>query len=213
MSGSVKQGQQATFTVDAFPGKTFPASITRVDLGSNLSAQTTTTTTTTAQVVSYGATLSVGNADQQLRPGMTATADIVTNARNNVLLVPNAALRFKPTETHADRRCERRHHRRARAPAARRGGGGAERTATIGAGAKQTVYIKGEDGKPKPVEITTGVTNGTVTEVIGGGLKPGDQVITGQLSGDGAKSGGGQQRRSGARRRGRGAGGGQRSGQ
>jgi HlyD family secretion protein len=195
--GSVKQGQRATFTVDAFPGKTFPAGITRVDLGSNLSAQTatTTTSTTTAQVVSYGATLSVANADQQLRPGMTATADIVTNARSNVLLVPNAALRFKP----------------AAAPSAapsggiagalvprggRRGGGGAARTATIGAGAKQTVYIKGEDGQPKPVEITTGVTNGSVTEVVGGALKPGDQVITGQLSGDSA-SGGGQRRRSG----------------
>lgn len=214
--GSVKQGQQATFTVDAFPGKTFPAGITRVDLGSNLSAQTatTTTSTTTAQVVSYGATLSVANADQQLRPGMTATADIVTNARSNVLLVPNAALRFKP----------------AAAPSAspsggiagalvprggrRGGGGGAPRTATMGAGAKQTVYIKGDDGQPKPVEITTGVTNGSVTEVIGGSLKPGDQVITGQLSGDSAASGGGQRRRSGRPGGGAGgAGGGQPGGQ
>lgn len=212
--GSVKQGQQATFTVDAFPGKTFPASITRVDLGSNLSAQTTTTTTTTtAQVVSYGATLSVANADQQLRPGMTATADIVTNARNNVLLVPNAALRFTPTvDTPAASASGG--IAGALVPTRRRGGAGAPRTATIGAGAKQTVYIKGEDGKPKPVEITTGVTNGTVTEVVGGGLKPGDQVITGQLSGDSSKSGSGQRRRSGAGGAGGvGAGGGQRSGQ
>jgi HlyD family secretion protein len=209
--GSVKQGQQATFTVDAFPGKTFPASITRVDLGSNLSAQTTTTTTTTAQVVSYGATLSVANADQQLRPGMTATADIVTNARNNVLLVPNAALRFKPTDNTPSAAASGG-ITGALVPTRRRGGGGAPRTATIGAGAKQTVYIKGEDGKPKPVEITTGVTNGTVTEVVGGGLKPGDQVITGQLNGDGAKSGG-QRRRSGAGGGAGGAGGGQRGGQ
>ena len=100
--GAVKQGQQATFTVDAFPGKTFPAAITRVDLGSNLSAQSSTTTTTTTsatgQVVSYAATLSVANPELQLRPGMTATADIVTSAKNNVLLVPNAALRFKPVD-------------------------------------------------------------------------------------------------------------------
>ncbi|MBL7439262.1 HlyD family efflux transporter periplasmic adaptor subunit, partial [Escherichia coli] len=81
--GQVRQGQDATFTVDAFPGKTFPAKITRVEVGSNLSVQdasssTTSTSTTANQVVSYAADLSVSNADEQLRPGMTATADIVT---------------------------------------------------------------------------------------------------------------------------------------
>ncbi|MEG3148308.1 efflux RND transporter periplasmic adaptor subunit [Sphingomonas sp. ZT3P38] len=207
--GEVKQGQNATFTVDAFPGKTFPAAITRVDLGSNLSAQSsTTTTTTTAQVVSYAATLSVANADQQLRPGMTATADIVTNARNNVLLVPNAALRFKPTETTPSASASGGIAGALVPRGGRRGGGGAARTATIGTGAKQTVYVKGADGEPRPVEITTGVTNGSMTEVIGGGLKAGDVVITGQLTGNGAASGG-QRRRSGAG----GAAGGQRSGQ
>ncbi|HEX7850026.1 MAG TPA: efflux RND transporter periplasmic adaptor subunit, partial [Sphingomonas sp.] len=101
--GSVKQGQRATFTVDAFPGKTFPATITRVDVGSNLSVQdatssstTSSASATTAQVVSYAADLSVANPDEQLRPGMTATADIVTMEKKDVLLVPNAALRFKP---------------------------------------------------------------------------------------------------------------------
>jgi len=206
--GEVKQGQQASFTVDAFPGKTFPAEITRVDLGSNLSAQSSTAATTTAaQVVSYAATLSVANADQRLRPGMTATADIVTNARNNVLLVPNAALRFKPAAAPAA--AASGGIAGALVPRGRRGGANAPRTATIGAGAKQTVYIKGPDGDPKPVEITTGVTNGSVTEVVGGALKPGDQVITGQLSGD-AASGGGQRRRPGGAG---GPGGGQRSGQ
>jgi HlyD family secretion protein len=68
--------------------------------------------------------------------------------------------------------------------------------------------VKGADGEPRPVEITTGVTNGSMTEVIGGGLKAGDVVITGQLTGNGAASGG-QRRRSGAG----GAAGGQRSGQ
>ncbi|MFX7764291.1 hypothetical protein ABTK05_21760, partial [Acinetobacter baumannii] len=55
--------------------------------------------TTTQQVVSYGATLSVANPDLQLRPGMTATADITTISKNDVLLVPNAAFRYKPTDT------------------------------------------------------------------------------------------------------------------
>lgn len=201
--GSVKEGQQASFTVDAFPGKTFPATITRVDLGSNLSAQssTTTSTTTTGQVVSYGATLSVANPDQQLRPGMTATADITTSAKINVLLVPNAALRFKPA-----------------APAAsgggiagtivprgpRRGAAGADKGVTIKRGGTQTVYVDDGSGTPKPIDITTGETNGTMTEVIGGALKPGDKVITGQLA-NGAEASGGARRRAG--------GGGQRSGQ
>ena len=101
--GQVREGQDATFTVDAFPGKTFPAKITRVEVGSNLSVQdasssssSSTSSTTANQVVSYAADLSVANADEQLRPGMTATADIVTMSRQNVLLVPNAALRFTP---------------------------------------------------------------------------------------------------------------------
>ena len=197
--GTVKQGQAATFTVDAFPGKTFPAKITRVDLGSNLSAQSSTSTTTTATtntVVSYAATLSVANADQQLRPGMTATADIVTTAKSNVLLVPNAALRFKPVDPNAN--------------AGGSGGGiassltfrpprgGQERTARLGRGATQTVYIKDAAGKPKAVNVVTGETNGSVTEVTGGDLRPGMEVITGQLASGGgdAKPGAGGGRRS-----------------
>ncbi len=102
--GEVQTGQKATFTVDAFPGRTFPATITRVDLGSNLtvsnataSSSGTTTTSAAGQVVSYAADLTVGNPTLQLRPGMTATADIVTADKQNALLVPNAAFRFKPS--------------------------------------------------------------------------------------------------------------------
>lgn len=201
--GEVQQGQTATFTVDAFPGQTFPARITRVDLGSNLSAQAATSTSTTStqtQVVSYAATLTVENPELKLRPGMTATAEIVTSEKNNVLTVPNAALRFSPQTAGASSGqgggitgalVPRR---------GRRGQGGAERQATIGRGAQQTVYVLGESGQPQPVRITTGDTNGTVTEVTGGGLRAGQTVITGQLAeGDGsdARSGGGGGRRSG----------------
>ncbi|CAN5372048.1 efflux RND transporter periplasmic adaptor subunit [soil metagenome] len=197
--GEVKQGQQATFTVDAFPGKTFPATITRVDVGSNLSAQSSTssTTTTTAQVVSYAATLAVANPEQQLRPGMTATADITTSSRSNVLLVPNAALRFKPTVAKASGGITG-------ALTMRPGRDRAARTATVGRGAQQTVYVKDDDGKPKAITITTGDTNGSMTEVLGGELKPGMEVITGQLA-TGSTSGG--RRSGGSRRSGAGAGG------
>jgi HlyD family secretion protein len=224
--GAVKEGQQATFTVDAFPGKTFPASITRVDLGSNLSSQSSTTTTAATgaagQVVSYAATLSVANPELQLRPGMTATADIVTSERNNVLLVPNAALRFKPVDGGAGATASGSGGiagalvpRRPGRGGARGGGGagGAGKAATVGRGGRQAVYVKGEDGKPKRIRITTGETNGTMTEVTGGDLKPGMEVITGQLASGNTDSGGGQRRRAGSGGGGAGAGGGQRGGQ
>lgn len=204
--GEVKQGQRASFTVDAFPGRTFPATITRVDVGSNLSAEsassssTSSSATTTGQVVSYAADLTVSNPSGELRPGMTATADIVTSDRKNVLLIPNAALRFQPQSAEG---------------AGSQSGGiagaltfrpsrrsaGAAKTATLGRGAAQTIYVKGQDGKPRPVQIKTGDTDGIQTEVLSGDLRPGMEVITGQLSA-------GQE--AGSRRRGAGSSGGQR---
>ncbi|MEN2711235.1 efflux RND transporter periplasmic adaptor subunit [Sphingomonas sp. NPDC092331] len=224
--GQVREGQDATFTVDAFPGKTFPAKITRVEVGSNLSVQdasssssSSTSSTTANQVVSYAADLSVANADEQLRPGMTATADIVTMSRQNVLLVPNAALRFTPAAAAqgAAGSSAKGGIAGALVPSRpRRGGGGSgqqQKTATGDRAGERSVYILGADGKPQEVPVTTGSTDGTVTEVTGGNLKPGDKVITGQLA-DGSSG----QRRSGGQRRqgggqGGGGGGGQRGGQ
>ena len=80
-------GQKASFTVSAYPSRRFPATISRVAFGS----------TTTNNVVTYVATLDVDNSDLTLRPGMTAVATIVATERNDVLLVPNTALRFSPT--------------------------------------------------------------------------------------------------------------------
>ncbi len=86
--GNVQVGQRAEFTVSSWPNRSFPATISRVAYGS----------TTTDNVVSYVTYLDVDNADRLLRPGMTATATIRTSERNQVLLVPNAALRFRPTQ-------------------------------------------------------------------------------------------------------------------
>ncbi|KTT72330.1 efflux RND transporter periplasmic adaptor subunit [Sphingomonas endophytica] len=188
--GAVRQGQKATFTVDAFPGRTFPATITRVDLGSNLtvssatssSSGTSSTTSTSGQVVSYAADLTVANPTLQLRPGMTATADIVTADKQNVLLVPNAAFRFKPAAAGGKR--EGITGAIFAGPPRR---GASQRTATIGRGATQTLYVKGAGGTPQPIQVVTGDTNGTLTEVLSGPLQPGQQVITAQLAGaDGA---------------------------
>jgi HlyD family secretion protein len=215
--GNVKQGQRATFTVDAFPGKTFPAMITRVDVGSNLSVQdatssssTSSTSSTTAQVVSYAADLSVANPDEQLRPGMTATADIVTMEKKNVLLVPNAALRFKPQTAGAPAAQASGGIAGALTPRMRRRGGGGDGAAPLERGSKQSVYVKQADGSLKQISVTTGDSDGSMTEITGGDLQPGMQVVTGQLAGaTGSKSGGS----GGGRRRSGGAGGGGGGGQ
>ena len=181
--GEVAQGQQATFAVDAFPGERFPATISRVDLGSNLtatSATATTTSTSNSQVVSYNANLTVGNGSLRLRPGMTATATIITKARPDVLLVPNAALRYKPVDAAATASG----FASAIVPSRPRRGSPQGQVAARGKGARQTVYVL-DNGVPKAVEIQTGVTDGTMTEVTGGALQPGMQVITGQLANGG----------------------------
>lgn len=85
--GQVKEGQVASFTVDAYPDRTFPARITQVRYGSQ----------TVEGVVTYKTVLKVDNSSLALRPGMTATAVITVNQRDNVVLVPNAALRFAPS--------------------------------------------------------------------------------------------------------------------
>lgn len=90
--GQVKDGQKATFQVDAYPGRTFNAVVKRLDLGST----TTTSSSGSGQVVAYTAVLTADNPDLALRPGMTGTAAIVATEKSNVLLVPNAALRFAP---------------------------------------------------------------------------------------------------------------------
>lgn len=181
--GTVNEGQNATFTVDAFPGESFPAKITRVEIGSNLTASSassssssTSSTSTSGQVVSYAADLSVANPELRLRPGMTATADIVTSDRKNVLSIPNAALAFQPDTKAAGSSGPLRF---GPPPGA---GEEKEKTAEIGRGAKRTIYVLGDDGNPRPVEIVTGNTNGLHTEVVSGSLKPGMKVITGKLS-------------------------------
>jgi HlyD family secretion protein len=99
--GTVEVGQQATFTVDAFPSRTFAAKITQVHFASSSTKSSTTSSSTGSSststgVVTYETVLEVDNSELLLRPGMTATAQIVTTQIDNALLVPNAALRYTP---------------------------------------------------------------------------------------------------------------------
>ncbi len=165
--GQVKEGQSATFTVDAYPERSYPARITRVGLGAE----------TVEGVVSYVAELSVANQDLSLRPGMTATALIETARREDVLLVPNAALRFSPDEREdagppspglVGRLTPRPPRSTSRRP----------RPTT---GEPPRVWVLAGE-KPGAVRIETGVSDGRMTEVEGGALRAGMQVITERTS-------------------------------
>jgi HlyD family secretion protein len=176
--GQVAAGQSATFQVDAFPGRTFPAQVERVDVGANAGSGSTTSSSSST-VVAYTAVLAVDNSDSTLRPGMTATAEIVTSEKKGVLLVPNAALRFSP----AGGARERTGVTKVLMPGPPRGTASAQsREVKIGRGSTQQVHLLGADGQPEPVAVTTGDTNGTLTEVAGDSLHEGDAVITGVLA-------------------------------
>lgn len=174
--GQVKAGQQASFTVDAYPGRRFPATVDRVDLASSSTTQAGTAGSGSAAsaaggaVVSYEARLTVQNPNGLLRPGMTATATIATQNTGDALLVPNAALRFRPeTEEEA--------------------GGGVfdpqigledqKQQASIGEGSRQQVQVLQADGSLKAIEVVTGRSDGRRTVVRSKELKRGMKVVTG----------------------------------
>ncbi len=173
--GQVNPGQQATFTVDAYPGRRFPATLQRVDLASASTTQASASGSSGASassnsVVSYEARLDVQNPEALLRPGMTATATITTQNTGTAMLVPNAALRFRPaTKEEA--------------------GGGVfdpqiglkdgKQQASIGVGSRQQVQVLQADGTLRAVEVVTGRSDGRRTVVTSKGLKPGMKVVTG----------------------------------
>lgn len=150
----VKAGQPAHFSVDAWPTRSFEATVLRVHLYP----------TTENNVVTYTTVLEVDNSDGLLQPGMTATATITTGTRSNVLRVPNTALRFSPPQE--DNGGGMLSH-----PASRRNG---EQD-----GPGNTVWQPGAAG-PQRLVIRTGATDGRYTEVLSDNLREGDLVITGQ---------------------------------
>jgi HlyD family secretion protein len=193
--GQVHAGQRASFNVDAYPGRTFPATVTRVDVGANASGSTASgssasTAAGTGSVVAYTAELSVANSELILRPGMTATAEIITTERRGVLLVPNAALRWSPERDAAAQRGQQGGITSVLVPRGGRGGRGGfgggggrrEREVSIGRGSRQTVYVLGPDGNPTPVRVVVGESNGSETEIVGGDLRESQEVITARLA-------------------------------
>ena len=183
--GQVKSGQSATFTVDAYPGESFPARIRRVNVGSNnlsttssaSSSSSAAAASSSSNVVAYDAILTVNNRSGKLLPGMTATADIAVNAVHNALLVPNGAFRFTPGQSSKGGQNQGLMSGMTARPRFRRG---AEQERKIGAGSRQTIYIVGSNGQPQPIQVVTGASDGRNTAVQSKDLKPGMEVITGQ---------------------------------
>ncbi len=159
----VKNGQTAYFMVDAWPGRKYPAEISRVGFGAQ----------TTDGVVTYKTLLNVSNADLSLRPGMTATAEISTANLHDVLLVPNAAFRFTPATKAAPSGgfVASLMPRRPQQPKQ------AKEKPSAGSSAR-TLWVL-QDNKPTPVEVTIGLTDGRRTQIVSGGLQAGARVIIG----------------------------------
>jgi HlyD family secretion protein len=166
--GHVKAGQDASFSVDAWPDRTYNAKVTRVSFGSAV----------TDNVVTYEAELEVENQDLSLRPGMTATADIRVAERMNVLLVPNSALRFNPEAANATSAKPRKSFVQSLMP-------GPPRRAAKAKTVPSTEPVKPEahkvwilrDGKPVAIPVKLGLSDGRMTEISGEGLLENQSII------------------------------------
>jgi HlyD family secretion protein len=176
--GAIHESQSARFTVQAYPNETFTGSVKQVRLQSK----------TTENVVNYTVVVSVSNPNGKLLPGMTATIDFLTGSAKDALLVPNAALRFRPTEEmraqlrkrYAAKRGETNPEARAGAGEGLEGGTGA-RTAATGNRPRNasTLWYLDDKGEPAATRVRVGLSDGQRTEVSGKDLKEGMQVIIG----------------------------------
>lgn len=179
--GSVKAGQNTTFTVAAYPDKHFPAQFYKVAFGATSSGSSSSSSLSSSSsasasasgVVTYTGYLTVDNPQLALRPGMSATATIETATLKNVLLVPNSALRFTPAQTGTSKSMAMF-------------GGPPRDTKKVkeslsGQGQRQRSLYVMRGSQAQKITITTGLSNGTMTQVISGDLKEGDQVAVDQL--------------------------------
>ena len=167
--GKIKVGQRATFTVDAFPGKTFEGEVRKV----RKSAQVV------SNVVTYLVDVSAPNPELQLLPGMTANVRIVTDTFEDVLKVPNAAVRFRPPQSSDDKPAKSK-----RSEGDKSGRGNARPDPS-----SSTIYVL-NNGELKAIPVKTGASDGKMVQVAGEGISEGMDVITGVKGEGGGGSGG-----------------------
>jgi HlyD family secretion protein len=148
--GKLKVGQNVTFTVDAYPDKTFDGNVLQIRKSPE----------TKQDVVTYTAVISAPNPGLLLFPGMTATLQVAVSETAATLKIPNQALRFRPSGAGA--RIERENANQA-----------------ASSGASATIWLVGKDGQPNPVAVRVGVSDDVSTALLEGPLQEGQQVITG----------------------------------
>ncbi len=172
--GRIAVNQEAFFTVDAYPEKTFRGKVSEIR----------NAPITVQNVVTYDVIIQVNNKDLKLKPGMTANVSVLIEHKEGVLKISNAALRFRPSapkikETggigKVDTTQKQRSSEQVTSPK-----GEKERTGRV--------WVLSQGGSPTPVSITLGVTDGTFSELVGGGLQEGMDVIVEETSGQKPKT-------------------------
>jgi HlyD family secretion protein len=163
--GAVSIDQNVDFTVDAFPTQTFHGKVVQVR----------NAPITVQNVVTYDTVIGVSNPDLKLKPGMTANVSIIIEHKDSVVQLKNAALRYRPADAVT-----------AEQPKPTSSPSGQRPTAARERKPERTVYVLSY-GRPKPVQIKTGISDGIMTEVTEG-LKEGDRVVTAELTSAAASS-------------------------
>ncbi|MBI4607952.1 MAG: efflux RND transporter periplasmic adaptor subunit, partial [Candidatus Rokubacteria bacterium] len=156
-------------TVDSFAGQTFAGDVVQIRKAPQV----------IQNVVTYDVVVSAQNSELKLLPGMTANVRVVVEQKPSVLKVPNAALRFRPQGTDPD--------------GGPRAGQGAQARSARGPapdGLAGRVWIAGPEGKPQPVPIRLGITDGSFTELLEGDLREGQELIVGTTERPGPRPGG-----------------------
>jgi HlyD family secretion protein len=160
--GRIKLDQVAKFNVDAFPNKNFEGVVKQIRLNP----------TNTANVVTYDVVISVDNPDKLLLPGMTAYVNINFAKHDNVLLVPNAALRYRPKNEELNLAMKKE----------KKSDDNKSKAKSDGFGSGKVYVLR--NNKPEMIRVKTSITNGKFTEIISSDIKPNEFVITADMAND-----------------------------
>ena len=162
--GRIEKEQEATFNVDAYPERTFRGRVSEIR-NAPLTVQ---------NVVTYDVVIQVNNKDLKLKPGMTANVSIVVAHREGILKIPNAALRFRPEFAKTEGTGEKRRETSQST--------GQRLVKREEEGKPGRVWVLSPGGKPVPMSIALGITNGTFSEVLAGDVEEGKELIVEETS-------------------------------